>query len=207
MAEKKKLKKYRMAVGICGPTVLYTNIIRAYSSEEAARFYLDENNDSGKEITDEMVSEIANKMHEIEESKALDVYYDACGKQLEIGCTVLFVSKTVIMKGTIIKLTNRSVKITYDDGDCTISIGKDDYKEIEGKKEPYFAKIIKVTEDMTLDADLYVGAFAAYLKISFGTCSGFGFGTVIRMTPSYVYIDTGNGEVVRKSTDKVRWLR
>ena len=80
-------------------------------------------------------------------------------------------------------------------------------KEIEGKKEPYFAKIIKVTEDMTLDADLYVGAFAAYLKISFGTCSGFGFGTVIRMTPSYVYIDTGNGEVVRKSTDKVRWLR
>lgn len=207
MAEKKKLKKYRMAVGVCGPTVLYTNIIRAYSSEEAARFYLDENNDSGKEITDEMVSEIANKMHEIEETKALDVYYDACGKHLEIGCMVLFIGKMVIVKGTIIKLTNRSVKITSNDGDCTISIGKDDYKEIEGKKEPCFARIIRITDDMTLDADLDVGAFVTYLKIRFGTCSGFGFGTVVRITPSYVYIDTGNGEKVQKSADKVQRLR
>ena len=196
-----------MAVGICGPTVLYTNIIRAYSAEEAARLFLDQNNDSGNEITDEIVSEIANKMYEIEETKALDAHYDACGERLEIGCTVLCVVKMAIVKGTIVKLTNRGVKITSDNGDFTITIGKDDYKEIEGKKEPYFAKMIKVTDDMTLDADVEAGAFVAYMEISFGTCTGFEFGTVTRITPSYVYIDAEKGETVRKSADKVRRLK
>ena len=51
---RQKLKKYRMAVGICGPTVLYTNIIKAYSPEDAARKYLGEGVAEGgiNEITD-----------------------------------------------------------------------------------------------------------------------------------------------------------
>lgn len=207
MAEKKKLKKFRMAVGICGPTVLYTNIIRAYSAAEAARFYLSENNDSGKEITDEMVSEIANKMSEIIERKALDEHYDTCGEKLEIDNTVLCIVKMAIVKGTVVKLTNRGVRITSDNGDFTVTVGKDDYKEIDGMKKAYFAKMIKVTDNMTLDADVEVGSFVTYMEISFGSCTGFGFGTVTRITPSYIYIDTGNGDTVRKSADKVQRLR
>lgn len=207
MAGKKKLKKYRMAVGICGPTVLYSNIIRAYSAEEAARLYLSGCKKSSNEITDEIVADISNKMYEIEETKSLDNHYDACGKLLEIGDMVFCVVKTEIVEGTIVKLTNRSVKITSNKGDCTIIIGKDDYKEIKGKKEPYFAKIIKITNDITLGAEVEVGAFVAYLMISFGTCTGFGFGTVVRITPSYIHIDTGKGEMVRKSADKVQRLR
>lgn len=207
MEEKKKLRKYRMAVGICGPTVLYTNIIRAYSAEEAARLYLKENSDNGVIVTDEMVSEIANKMYEIEEAKALETHYDACGEQLDIGDTVLCVVNTTIVKGMIVKLTNRGVKITSNNNDYSIIIGNNDYKEINGEKAPFFAKMIKVTDDMVLDTDVEVGSFVAYLAINFGKCTGFGFGTVTRITPSYIYINTVDNDVIRKSVDKVQRLR
>jgi hypothetical protein len=39
---RKKLKKFRMAVGLCGPQILYTNIIKAYTEEEAAIKYYEE---------------------------------------------------------------------------------------------------------------------------------------------------------------------
>ncbi len=207
MAGRKKLKKYKMAVGICGPTVLYTNIIKAYSAEEAAKLYLDENNDAGKEITDEMVSEIAKKMFEIEEAKALDAHYDACGERLVVGNRILCAVKMQIVEGTIVKLTNRGVKVSLDNSDFSISIGQNDYKEIDGENLPFFAKIVKLNDNMASNADVEIGSFVAYMDIRFGTCMGFGFGTVTRITPSYVYIDTGNDEIIRKSADKVRRLR
>ena len=207
MAGRKKLKKYKMAVGICGPTVLYTNIIKAYSAKEAAKLYLNENNDAGKEITEEMVSEIAKKMFQIEEAKALESHFDARGERLEIGNKVLCAVNTSIVEGVIAKLTNRGVKVSFENSDRTIAIGQNDYKEIDGEKLPFFAKIVKVTDDMASNADVEIGSFVAYMDIRFGTCMGFGFGTVTRITPSYVYIDTGNDEIIRKSADKVRRLR
>ena len=38
--EKKTMKKYRIAVGICGPRVVYSNIIKAHSKEEAVEKYI-----------------------------------------------------------------------------------------------------------------------------------------------------------------------
>ena len=82
---RQKLKKYRMAVGICGPTVLYTNIIKAYSPEDAARKYLEEGVAEGSvdEITDEKVVKIAKEMHELAEAEALTSHYDACGEIID----------------------------------------------------------------------------------------------------------------------------
>lgn len=60
---------------------------------------------------------------------------------------------------------------------------------------------------MIPETEVEVGSFVAYMEISFGKCLGFRFGTVSRITSSYIYIDTGNGEVIRKSADKVRRLR
>lgn len=36
------MKKWKIAVGVCGGRVLYTNIIKAHSPEEAAKKYLEE---------------------------------------------------------------------------------------------------------------------------------------------------------------------
>lgn len=36
------MKKWKICVGICGPTLLWTNVIKANSEEEAVRKYLTE---------------------------------------------------------------------------------------------------------------------------------------------------------------------
>ena len=47
--KRKKLKKYKIAVGICGPHILYTNIIKAYSEEEAVKKYMEESEEEFNE--------------------------------------------------------------------------------------------------------------------------------------------------------------
>ena len=205
MAERKKLKKYKMAVGICGPTILYTNIIKAYSAEEAARSYLEENNDG--EINDEMVSETAKRMFEIEDEKTLDDHYDVHGKRLEVGDTILAIINSAFVKGAITKLTKRSVKIGSNNDEYTLTISSHDYKEIDGEKKPYFTKIVKITDEQTPDNNVEVDSFVAYMDINFGQCTGFGFGTVTKITPSYIYINTEDNNVIRKSAAKVYRLR
>ena len=46
------MKKYRIALGICGPHVLYTNVIRAYDERDAAERYL---RSEGKDPTEEEI--------------------------------------------------------------------------------------------------------------------------------------------------------
>ena len=36
------MKKWKICVGICGPTLLWTNVIKAYTAEEAVKKYLEE---------------------------------------------------------------------------------------------------------------------------------------------------------------------
>lgn len=205
---RQKLKKYRMAVGICGPTVLYTNIINAYSPEDAARKYLEEGIAEGSidEITDDKVAKIAKEMYELAEAEALTSHYDACGEVIEIDDTVIAVVNNAIVKGAVVKLTNRCIKIAESGREYTITINRDDYKEIAGERRPFFAKVIKVDRN-TAGSTPEPGSYVAYLEIDFGTCTGFGFGTVSRITPSYVYINTEKSEEIRKSFGKVYRLK
>ena len=205
---RQKLKRYRMATGICGPTVLYTNIIKAYSPEDAARKYLEEGFAEGSvdEITNDKIAKIAKEMHELAESEALSSYYDACGEVIEIDDTVITVVNNAIVKGTVVRLTNRSIKIAESGREYTVTINRNDYKEIAGERRPFFAKVVKVDRNSacnTPDLDSYV----AYLKIGFGKCTGFGFGIVSRITPSYVYINTEKSEEIRKSIGKIYRLK
>ena len=201
---RQKLKKYRMAVGICGPTVLYTNIIKAYSPEDAARKYLEEGVAEGSvdEITDDKVAKIAKEMYELAETEALTSHYDAYGEVIGIDDTVISVVNNTIVKGTVVKLTNRSVKIAESGKEYTVTINRNDFKEISGERRPFFAKVVKVDRD-TAGSTPEPGSNVAYLEIDFGTCTGFGFGTVSRISPSYVYINNDNGEELRKSIGKV----
>ena len=205
---RQKLKKYRMAVGICGPTVLYTNIIKAYSPEDAARKYLEEGVAEGSvdEITDDKIAKIAKEMYELADTEALSSHYDACGEVIEIDDTVIAVVNNAIVKGTVVKLTNRSVKITESGGEYTVTINRNDYKEISGELRPFFAKVVKVDRNSAGNTP-DPGSYVAYLEIDYGTCTGFGFGTVSRITPSYVYINTEKSEEIRKSYGKVYRLK
>ena len=161
---RQKLKKYRMAVGICGPTVLYTNIIKAYSPEDAARKYLEEGIAEGSvdEITDEKVAKIAKEMHELKEAEALTSHYDACGKLIEGDDTVIAAVNNTIVKGTVVKLTNRSIKIAEAGKEYTVTINRNDYKEISGERRPFFAKVVKVDRD-TAGSTPEPGSYVAYL--------------------------------------------
>ena len=201
--KRKRRKKYRMAVGACGPTILYTNVIRAYSPEEAARKYLEDE----KDISEERITEIARRMREIEESKPLKDHYDCCGNRMEPGDTVMAAIDKAFIKGKISKLTNRSVKIMVDDREYSVTINKDDHREFNGSDVSFFAKLIKLSEDMVIDNDVKVGSFVAFIESSFGTCRGLGTGTVTRITPGYVYIDAGEDEIIRKTAEKVKKLR
>ena len=206
---RQKLKRYRMATGICGPTVLYTNIIKAYSPEEAARKYLEERRAEGAvdEVTDDKVAEIAKEMYELEEARPLETYYDVCSEEMSEGDGVLAITKhNTIVRGTIAKFTRRGVKIDTGDETISITIDRKDQKMISGEYVPFFSKLIKITENMAADGPIAVGSSIAYIKISYGACEGFGFGTVTRIAPSYIYINTGNEEI-RKSAEKVHLIR
>ena len=205
---RQKLKKYRMAVGICGPTVLYTNIIKAYSPEDAARKYLEEGIAEGSvdEITDDKISKIAKEMYELAGTEALSPHYDACGEVIEVDDTVIAVVNNAIVKGTVVKLTNRSIKIAESGREYTVTINRNDYKEISGERRPFFAKVVKADSNSAGNTP-DPGSYVAYLEIDYGTCTGFGFGTVSRITPSYVYINTEKSEEIRKSFGKVYRLK
>ena len=64
-----------------------------------------------------------------------------------------------------------------------------------------------LTEGMAVNNDVEVGSFVAFIESRFGTCRGFVTGTVTRITPSYVYIDAGENEIIRKTPEKVKKLR
>ena len=206
--DRKKLKKYRMAVGLCGPQIIYTNIIKAYTAEEAAIKYYEE---LGEEASEEKKAETAKQMYEIEDEKPLKAYYDCLKEVFGVGDTVFIILKvdkkhSSICKATVTALTNRGVKVLFNEKEYPIYVGRNDDFEFDGESVPYFAKIIKVTEKMSPDGDLVNGSQVAFMEKEYmGNCHGFLFGTVKKISESYVFINSGE-TVVRKAPTKIQKL-
>ena len=205
---RQKLKKYRMATGICGPTVLYTNIIKAYSPEEAARKYLEKDKDGM--ATEEKVREIADKMYEIEDEKPVDSYLDARGETLEPGNSVYAIVKAngkifSIIEGVVSKLTKRGIKVQADGIEYLVPVGT---KNSSSRwEEPFFSKVVRITEEMKSLGAPETGSEVAYIDEAFMSSSKvFSFGTVSKITDKNVYINGKNGET-RKTTERVRRIR
>ena len=204
----KKLKKYRMAVGLCGPQIIYTNIIKAYTAEEAAIKYYEE---LGEEASQEKIAETARQMYEIEDEKPLKAYYDCRKEVFDVGDTVFTILKidkkhSSICKAAVTALTNRGVKVLFNEKEYPIYVGRNDDFELDGESVPYFAKIIKVTEKMSPDGDLVNGSQVAFMEKEYmGNCHGFLFGTVERISESYAFINSGE-TVVRKAPTKIQKL-
>ena len=52
------MKKYKIALGVCGPHVLYSNVIRAHDEREAVTKYL---KSSREPVTEEVVVKLLKK--------------------------------------------------------------------------------------------------------------------------------------------------
>ena len=123
---RKKLKKFRMAVGLCGPQILYTNIIKAYTAEEAAIKYYEE---LGEEVSEEKLAETARQMYEIEDEKPLEAYYDCRKEPFGIGDNIFAILKEdkshpAICRATVTALTNRGIKVLSNEKEYPIFVGK-----------------------------------------------------------------------------------
>lgn len=55
------MKKYKIALGICGPHVLYSNVIRARDERDAVVRYL---TGEGEAVTDESVEKLLKRTFE-----------------------------------------------------------------------------------------------------------------------------------------------
>lgn len=202
----KKLKKFRMAVGICGPQILYTNIIKAYTAEEAARKYYEE---IEEEASDEKITETACKMQEIQDEKPLKAYYD-CRKELfGVDDSVFVILKkdrnhSYICKSVVTALTNRGVKVLYNDKEYSVLVGRNDYFDLDGENVPYFAKVLKITEEMDPEGELETGSQVAFMEKEYmGNSHGFLFGTVDRISEKYVFINSEK-TVIKKIPAKIQ---
>ena len=112
------MKKYRFFTGQCGPTSLYSNIIRAHDEREAAIKYLGGNE---QEISDVDIHRCLKNIVEIVTEEAPDQLLDVFGTVLVIGVPVVYIrnsrySAPVFLKGTIKRMTGKSVEIDSEDG-------------------------------------------------------------------------------------------
>lgn len=201
------MKKFKMAVGTCGPRILYTNIIRANSPEEAARMYL------GYEGTEEDIAKVAPRMFEVEERAARkedDHFVDALGAEIEIGQDVVFIcrqDKNALRKGKVHSSTKSTIMVKSDnklyrlvsDPEDGLSIKKAiviDWKKDRAKKDSCTDGIgqpIKEGKTVAYRQELYVG-----------NCKGFLYGTVIKITATYVFIrDIETEKDIRRRHDLV----
>lgn len=88
---KGKMKKYKFAVGLCGPQIIYTNIIKAVSPEEAARKYFES---LGEPFTEEQVTDMASRARLVEAVvRKKKGFYDVAGTKIKEGDTVAFVHR------------------------------------------------------------------------------------------------------------------
>ena len=116
------MKKYKMALGACGPHIMYTNIIRADSPEEAAKMYLREVAGSplevlGVETKEEDIKRVASRMFEVEDRavrKEDEHFVDAFGTEIDFGQSVAFIcrqDKNAIRQGKVQNITKSTITV------------------------------------------------------------------------------------------------
>ena len=113
------LKKYRFATGICGPTILYSNTIRAEDEIAAAKIYLTE---TGKEITDESISELLRHISEIVPKETPDQLFDCMGREISEDDDVAVIKSNEgaapeLSFGKIEKISGKSVSVKTPTGE------------------------------------------------------------------------------------------
>ena len=116
------MKKYKIALGACGPQILCTNIIKAHSAEEAVRKYLEE---TKSEVTDAKVKHLLSSTYEyvsdtygVEDEKDI---VDVHGRQIMVNCRVALINapekhRTQVNLGVVSEIRKTSIQVVLDDG-------------------------------------------------------------------------------------------
>ena len=204
-------KSFRMAVGCCGPTILYTNIIKAENAEEAARIYLGD--EAGNEAE---LEKITRRMHEVEGPKKRaedEPMVDALGVPLEVGVTVAVVlpPKKTIVKGTVKTIKRSTIILTLEDGSTkTFRTDADDGVTIK--------MIVKIDQlliaaepELPTDAlgqEIKVGCKCAY-KIPYGAFSSKEIGSAVVEKiagDNVIILDAESNNTVRKTMKHIVML-
>lgn len=201
------MKKFKMAVGTCGPRILYTNIIKADSPEEAARIYLGIN---GKE---EDIPKMASRMIEVEKRAVRnenDHFIDALGAEINIGQDVAFINrqeKNAIRKGKVQNITKNTIAVQYDNKLCRLVSDPEDGISIK-KAIVIDWKKARAKKDSQVDAigqPLEEGKTVAYRQeVYINNCQGFLYGSIIKVTGTYALIrDTETDKEIRRRHDLI----
>lgn len=201
------MKKFKMAVGVCGPHIMYTNIIRADTPEEAARVYL------GYNCKEEDVAKVASRMFEVEDRavrKEEDHFIDALGADIEIGQEVAFIcrqEKNAIRKGKVHGITKSTIEVRYDDKQCRLVSDPEDGLSIR-KAIVIDWKKGRAKKDSSMDAigqPLRVGKTVAYRQeVYVDNCKGFSYGRIEKIAGTYAFIlDIETEKEIRRRHDLI----
>ena len=188
------LKKYHFALGICGPTVLYSSIIRAENEREAAMIFLAKD---GKDLTEETINNQLRFIKEIVPKEIPDKLYDCVGEEIELGKDVLFIRNEYgkapkLVLGVIDKICGKSIVINASDGVMN--------RIILPKGEPdSLPKVVILNKrplrsgKENLDASGYPIAMddpVAYMNpVYSGNCDGFQIGIVTSISAKTIQVD------------------
>ena len=115
------LKKYRFFAGACGPTMLYSNIIRAGDERTATIIYLKE---MGKDATEENIADELHNIREIIPKVNPDHLLDFLEKEIKVGDDVMFIknksgSAPKLCPGKVAKVTGKRIVVEDTTGDSS----------------------------------------------------------------------------------------
>ena len=216
---KEKMKKYRIALGICGPTVMYSKIIKAYSEEEAVKKYLA---DSGEECTDDKVKNLIRftreKVSVKDDDPSLGTMYDFELNVLQVGDRVAFICnqpndegfrRYSVQEGVISKISDSSAEIYSEVLDKTFRVMKTSGAYIGNDVSDYrLKKVAKLMnhyepEENSLNDSLgqgvHEGDTIVYMAdIYQDSCEGFIKGIVQKESATMVFVENGK----RKTSPK-----
>lgn len=196
------MKKFKMVLGTCGPHIMYTNIIKADSPEEAARKYL------GYDATEEEVAKTASHMYEVEPRAVRnedESFVDAIGVEIGMGKSIAFICRqdaNSIKEGKVSRITKSTITVVSGDKQYRLLADPEEGRSIK-KAIVIDWKKKKASKDSHVDAIgqlLKAGSSVAYRQETYAdNCKGFLYGTITKVTGTYAFIrDMEKGNEVRR---------
>ena len=197
------LKKFRFFVGACGPTMMYSNIIRAEDEVSAIKQYISA---YGRELTEEEMNKYLRLIREVIPKENPDKLLDYMEHEIAVGDEVVFIRNSYgkppkLLTGIVDKISAKSIVVKTLSEECFRVILPEDETEILPKvivMNPRPNRIVGKYIDAT-GYPLQEGDIVAYMgKVYVGNCEGFRTGAVKKITEKTVEV-----EDTRKNFDRV----
>lgn len=195
------LKKYRFFVGACGPTMMYSNIIRAEDEISATKIYL---SGSGSEPTDEEIQEQLRYIREVIPKDTPEKLLDCKDQEISVGDDVIVIKggaglSPKLVHGTVKKLSAKSIQVEDQAGTSfRIMLGADEESSMSKVfiMSPRPSRSVEGVMDATgypiREGDPVVYLYTYFHEYSFKT------GNVSKITEKSLVVDD-----TRKSFDRV----